>query len=115
VRRVSPRLVTKSRLSQPLDLLHRTGSIANHTKRQTDIEAAVSRNQDQEIARYPAESRNTPATLPQVVDDRALDDPVSGYGDSYLIIERRADARRDRVNCHRIPRAASQLYRILQF
>ena len=36
----------QSRLPQTLHLLHRTGSIAGDAERQTEIETAVSRNQD---------------------------------------------------------------------
>ena len=67
----------QSRHSQPLDFLHRTGSIASDAERQPEIETAVSRDQDQDIAGDPAKSWNIPAILAPVVDDDALDDPVS--------------------------------------
>src|SRR5712671_1431003 len=45
---------SESGLRFPLDLLHRTGSTARNAERQTEIETAVSRDQDQDVSRNPA-------------------------------------------------------------
>jgi hypothetical protein len=50
---------SQSRHAQPLDLLHRTGSIAPDAERQPEVETTVSRDQDQDIARDSVEGRNT--------------------------------------------------------
>jgi hypothetical protein len=64
---------SQSHQPQPLDLLDRAGLIASDAERQPEIKSAVSRNQDQNIARDSAESRNTPGIQAPMVDDDALD------------------------------------------
>jgi hypothetical protein len=68
----------QNRHAQPLDLLHCTGSIAGEAEGQPEIETSISGGQDQDIAHYAIEGRNTPAILAPMVNDDGLHDLATG-------------------------------------
>jgi hypothetical protein len=55
---------SQSRLPQPLDLLHRAGSVASDAEWQTEMETAVSRNRDQDMTKSPRRSSVAPLLVP---------------------------------------------------
>jgi hypothetical protein len=78
MRLTSPRLVPKVASPSRSTICIAPARLPVTLKGQPEIETAVSRHQNQDVSRNPAEGRDMPAVSAPMLDDDGLDNTVSG-------------------------------------